>query len=80
MKKMMRAIGFKKHLSIDEKESLVEFETVKPSAKGHDLLVKVEAVSVNPVDVGVRKGGNSTLKKPKIIGWDAVGTVESGGE
>ena len=80
MKKMMRAIGFKKHLSIDEKESLVEFETVKPSAKGHDLLVKVEAVSVNPVDVGVRKGGNSTLKKPKIIGWDAVGTVESVGE
>ncbi len=80
MRQMMKAIGFKKHLPIDEEESLIEFETFKPVAKGHDLLVKVKAVSVNPVDVGVRKSGNGILKKPKIIGWDAVGVVESMGE
>lgn len=75
----MKAIGFKKHLKIDDPESLIDFEMKKPIAKGHDLLVKVNAVSVNPVDVGVRKGGHSVLKTPKVIGWDACGVVEEVG-
>lgn len=80
MKQMMKAIGFKKYLPITAEESLIEFEVAKPIAKGYDLLVKVEAVSVNPVDVGVRKASHRILKEPKIIGWDAVGVVESVGE
>ncbi|KRL05155.1 zinc-binding alcohol dehydrogenase family protein [Liquorilactobacillus oeni] len=80
MTKMMKAIGFKEHLPIEKENSLVEFKMPKPIAKGHDLLVKVAAVSVNPVDTGVRKSGHSTLKIPKVIGWDAVGTVVSVGE
>lgn len=75
----MKAIGFKKHLKIDDPESLIDFEMKKPIAKGHDLLVKVNTVSVNPVDVGVRKGGHSVLKTPKVIGWDACGVVEEVG-
>ena len=75
----MKAIGFKKHLKIDDPESLIDFEMKKPTAKGHDLLVKVNAVSVNPVDIGVRKGGHSVLKTPKAIGWDACGVVEEVG-
>ncbi len=75
----MRAIGFKKHLKIDNSESLIDFEMEKPTAKGHDLLVKVNAVSVNPVDVGVRKSGRSILKPPKVIGWDACGIVKEVG-
>lgn len=75
----MKAIGFKKHLKIDDPESLIDFEMKKPIAKRHDLLVKVNAVSVNPVDVGVRKGGHSVLKTPKVIGWDACGVVEEVG-
>lgn len=75
----MKAIGFKKHLKIDDHESLIDFEMKKPTAKGHDLLVKVNAVSVNPVDIGVRKGGHSVLKTPKVIGWDACGVVEEVG-
>ena len=75
----MKAIGFKKHLKIDDPESLIDFEMKKPTAKGHDLLVKVNAVSVNPVDIGVRKGGHSVLKTPKVIGWDACGVVEEVG-
>ncbi|MFT8879584.1 MAG: zinc-binding alcohol dehydrogenase family protein [Oenococcus sp.] len=76
----MKAIGFKEHLPIEKANSLIEFELPKSIAKGHDLLVKVAAVSVNPVDVGVRKGGHGLLKTPKIIGWDAVGTVDSIGD
>ncbi|WP_308556353.1 zinc-binding alcohol dehydrogenase family protein [uncultured Lactobacillus sp.] len=75
----MKAIGFTKHLKIDNPESLVDFETAKPVAKEHDLLVKTSAVSVNPVDIGVRKNGQTVLKQPKIIGWDACGIVSEVG-
>nr|MDK7317903.1 zinc-binding alcohol dehydrogenase family protein [Lactobacillus iners] len=51
----MKAIGFKKHLNIDNPESLIDLEISIPVPKEHDLLVKTSAVSVNPVDVGVRK-------------------------
>lgn len=76
---IMKAIGFSEHLDIKDPKSLFEFETPKPTPKGHDLLVKVNAVSVNPVDVGVRRSGHGKLSKPKIIGWDACGIVEKVG-
>ena len=75
----MKAIGFSEHLDIKDPKSLFEFETPKPTPKGHDLLVKVNAISVNPVDVGVRRSGHGKLSKPKIIGWDACGIVEKVG-
>jgi NADPH2:quinone reductase len=53
-------------------ESLVDIELPKPSPAGRDLLVKVEAVSVNPVDTKQRKQGTSA---PRVLGWDASGTV-----
>ncbi|MDX1376776.1 MAG: zinc-binding alcohol dehydrogenase family protein [Burkholderiales bacterium] len=45
---------------------------------GHDLLVQVEAVSVNPVDTKVRMqryGGATGRGSEAILGWDAAGTV-----
>jgi len=75
----MKAIGFTQHLDINDPESLFEFEKPVPSPKGHDLLVKVNAVSVNPVDIGVRRSGRGKLMTPKIIGWDACGVVEKVG-
>jgi len=47
---------------------------------GHDLLVRVEAVSVNPVDTKARVGrfGGATGRGSEaILGWDASGTVEA---
>ena len=73
--KNMKAIGFKEHLPIESEKSLVDINKEIPVVQGHDLLVKVNAVSVNPVDVSVRRNGRGQLKYPKIIGWDAVGTV-----
>ena len=78
----MKAIGFKTSLPITEKDSFIELETQKPIPGANDLLVKIEAVSVNPVDFKIRQGSakNTVLETPKIIGWDAVGTVEAIGE
>lgn len=48
----------------------------KPSPSGRDLLVKVEAVSVNPVDYKQRKQATGS----RILGWDAAGSVVATGK
>jgi NADPH2:quinone reductase len=55
--------------------NFAEIELPKPSPAGRDLLVKVEAVSVNPVDYKQRK----TQSGSRVLGWDAAGTVEAVG-
>ena len=78
----MKAIGFKTSLSIEKEDSFIAFETPKPTPKEHNLLVKVQAVSVNPVDFKIRQNSakETVLETPKIIGWDAVGIVEAIGD
>lgn len=78
----MKAIGFKQSLPITDRDSFIAFEAEKPSPKGRDLLIKVVANSVNPVDFKVRKSAarDKILDTPKIIGWDAAGIVEAVGE
>jgi zinc-binding alcohol dehydrogenase family protein len=56
--------------------NFAEIELPKPSPSGHDLLVKVEAVSVNPVDYKQRKTKTSGSH---VLGWDAAGTVAAAG-
>ncbi|MGK5682681.1 zinc-binding alcohol dehydrogenase family protein [Actinoplanes sp. URMC 104] len=51
--------------------TLVDIEVPVPEPGEHDLLVRVRAVSVNPVDVKVRASGAS-----RILGYDAAGVVE----
>ena len=78
----MKAIGFKTSLPIAEEESFIAFETPKPIPGERDLVVKISAVSVNPVDFKIRQNStkDTVLETPKIIGWDAVGIVEAVGE
>ncbi|MEO1451105.1 MAG: zinc-binding alcohol dehydrogenase family protein, partial [Bacteroidota bacterium] len=78
----MKAIGFKQSLPISDPNSFIEFETEKPTPAGHDILVKVAANSVNPVDFKIRQSAakDQILDTPKVIGWDAVGTVEAVGD
>ncbi|MGD9510926.1 MAG: zinc-binding alcohol dehydrogenase family protein [Geminicoccaceae bacterium] len=75
----MRAVGYQTSLPIDDPLSLQDVELPRPEAKEHDLLVKVEAVSVNPVDTKVRKRAQAEAGQWKVLGWDAVGTVEAVG-
>ena len=78
----MKAIGFKKSLPITEDLSFIAFEAKKPIAEGYDLLVKIAATSVNPVDYKIRAiaATEVILETPKIIGWDAAGTVVAVGD
>lgn len=77
----MKAIGFKTSLPLTENDSFIAFETEKPQVKGRDLLVRIKAISVNPVDFKIRQSAakDTVLAEPKIIGWDAVGIVEETG-
>lgn len=78
----MKAIGFKTSLPIEDQDSFIAFESKKPIPGPQDLLIKISAVSVNPVDFKIRQSSakDSVLEDPKIIGWDAVGTVEAVGQ
>jgi len=78
----MKAIGFKTSLPISSPDSFIEFETSIPNPSGRDLLVKIQAVSINPVDTKIRQNAakDTVLENPKIIGWDAVGIIEAVGE
>ncbi len=62
-------------------EATIQFGDVsKPAATGAQVLVKVGAVSVNPIDTYLRSGANYwELPKPFIIGCDLAGTVEAVG-
>ena len=74
----MKAIVYTQHgLPIQDPQSLVEMDLPKPAATGRDLLVAVMAVSVNPVDTKVRNG--MATAEPRVLGFDAVGTVAAAG-
>ena len=75
----MKAIALTRYLPIDDPESLLDVELPQPVASGHDLLVRVEAVSVNPVDTKVRSPKETVEKSPRVLGWDAAGIVEAVG-
>lgn len=70
----MKAIGYKTPGFIDRPDALQDIDLPRPSATGHDLLVEVAAVSVNPVDTKVRNGA-APEGEWKVLGWDAVGRV-----
>ncbi|MEL1265056.1 zinc-binding alcohol dehydrogenase family protein [Pseudoxanthomonas putridarboris] len=76
----MKAVGLTRYLPIDDPQSLQDVELPKPTPTGHDLLVRVEAVSVNPVDTKVRSPKPQVEAHPRVLGYDAAGVVEAVGE
>jgi len=79
MSDVMRAVGYRKNLPISDPGSLADVEIPVPVPGPHDLLVRVEAVSVNPVDVKVR-AGHDPHGEIKVLGFDAAGVVVAVGE
>ncbi|OUM00967.1 zinc-binding alcohol dehydrogenase family protein [Variovorax sp. JS1663] len=75
----MKAVGYRQSLPIDDPASLEDLALPAPTPAPRDLLVRVKAVSVNPVDTKIRKGVAPEAGQAKVLGWDAVGTVEAVG-
>ena len=76
----MKAIALTRYLPIDDPQSLVDVELPEPSPRDRDLLVRVEAISVNPVDTKVRAPKPQIEAQPKVLGYDAAGIVEAVGD
>ena len=79
---LMKAVAFSRHLPIDDPEALQDVVLPHPQPGPRDLLVRVEAVSVNPVDAklrGPRPGAPALLDQPRVLGFDAAGVVEAVG-
>lgn len=76
----MKAIVFEQSLPIDQPNALFETELPKPVATGRDILVKISAIGVNPIDSKVRLRALPEKGEAKVLGFDAVGTVEAIGD
>ena len=74
----MKAIVIKKYGD----ESVLEYtDAPRPEPKADEVLVKVHAAAVNPVDWKIRESGGERfgLELPIILGGDIAGTVEEVG-
>lgn len=75
----MKAFGYTQATKTLTEHSFQVIELAVPEVTGHDLLVEVKAISVNPVDAKIR-ANVSPEKGHKVIGWDAVGIVKAIGD
>ena len=73
----MKAVALTRYLPIDDPQSLLDVELDTPTPGPRDLRVRIEAVSVNPVDTKLRAPKPQTEASPKVLGYDAAGVVEA---
>ena len=75
----MKAVAYKTPGPIDHEDALQDITLDKPQATGRDLLVKINAVSINPVDTKQRKAVAPPDGGWRVLGFDAAGVVDSVG-
>ncbi|GLQ98378.1 zinc-binding alcohol dehydrogenase family protein [Dyella mobilis] len=75
----MKAVGLTRYLPVDDPQSFLDVELPTPQIGPQDLLVRVEAISVNPVDTKLRAPKPQVEAQPRILGFDAAGVVEAVG-
>lgn len=73
----MKAIGYQVSLPIDDPMALQDIILPDPEPGPRDLLVRVKAIGVNPVDTKVRRRQQPAQGEYKVLGWDASGIVEA---
>ncbi|WP_018230149.1 zinc-binding alcohol dehydrogenase family protein [Methyloversatilis universalis] len=77
----MKAVAFRQNLPVEHPDSLVDIDLARPEVREHDLLVRIEAVAVNPVDTKVRRFHAPPADGSwRVPGWDAAGVVEAVGD
>lgn len=76
----MKAVALTHYLPVEDQRSLLDFDLPRPAPPaGSDILVRVEAISVNPVDTKLRAPKPAVETTPRILGFDAAGVVEAVG-
>jgi NADPH2:quinone reductase len=76
----MTAWGIQQWVPVSDPNCFTVFSCDVPQPGPHDVLVKVRAVGVNPVDTKVRAMQLEPLGTPRILGWDASGEIVETGE
>ena len=76
----MKAIAITRRRPVDAPDCFEEIELPDPVPGTRDLLVRVRAVSVNPVDCKQRRARRDEETEPRVLGWDAAGIVEAVGD
>ena len=71
----MKAIAYYQSLPIDHAEALLDIELPAPQPGPRDLLVRVMAITVNPVDTKIRRNVSPGAGEAKVLGWDVAGEV-----
>lgn len=74
MSSTIHAIGYRQPLPIDDPASLIDLEIPTPIPNPRDLIVRPEAVSVNPVDIKTRASTRPEGNE-RVLGFDASGVV-----
>lgn len=74
----MKAVAFVHSRPVTAEDALIDIDLPAPEARQHDLLVEVKAVSVNPVDIKLRRY-DDPLGTPRVLGFDAAGIVRGVG-
>jgi NADPH2:quinone reductase len=74
----MRAVAFTHSHPSDHDDLLIDIDLPEPHPRHADLLVEIRGISINPVDMKVRKR-SEPLGEPIVLGYDAAGIVRGMG-
>ncbi|KJZ22687.1 zinc-binding alcohol dehydrogenase family protein [Tritonibacter mobilis] len=74
-----KAVALTRYLPITEPDAFIDTDLPVAAPTGHDLLVEVKAIAVNPVDTKVRAPKDKIEDRPRVLGWDASGIVSAVG-
>jgi len=75
----MKAVALTHYLPVDDPHSLLDVELPDPVPGANDLLVRVDAVSVNPIDTKLRAPKAQVEAEPRVLGFDAAGMIAAVG-
>ena len=73
-----RAVVMSGARSVTDPDCFIDRDMPLPDVGSRDLVVRVRALSVNPVDVKVRRRAPPS-QPPQVLGWDAAGVVVATG-
>lgn len=71
----MKAFGYQQAHNLND-FCIEEIDLPTPDLQEFDVLVKMQAIALNPVDYKIRQSKSTDTDTPLILGWDASGIVE----